>query len=77
MKTNGARRKRVVKARRRIVAYARKHGLITNAQAKEVGGFDQAFFHLRVLAQAKLLKHVGFNAWIPLKPKPGKSPLDL
>ena len=77
MKPNGKRRKRVARARRRIVAYARKHGSITNAKAREIGGFAQAFFHLNRLAKAKLLKHVGFNEWVPRAQKPGRPRLDL
>jgi hypothetical protein len=77
MKTNGARHKRVVKARQRIVTYARKHGSITNAQAKKIGRFKQVYFHLYTLKQAGLLRYKGFNEWIPRKQKDGWPPLNL
>jgi predicted ArsR family transcriptional regulator len=67
MKTNGVRRRRVAKARLRIVTYARKHGSITNAKAKKIGGMNQVWFHLNAMAKAGVLKREEFNRWVPVK----------
>lgn len=74
---NGIRRKRINRARLRVLKAARKQGSITNKQAKKVGGFDQAWFHLNQMVIAGVLEHDGFNRWVPVKrKKPGRPSLD-
>lgn len=53
------------KARERVLKVARKRGYITNQQARAVGRWQQAWYHLHVLAKAGLLKREGFNMWVP------------
>lgn len=52
-------------ARERVLKVARKRGLITNAQARIVGRWDQAWYHLNAMRRAGLLKREGFNVWRP------------
>lgn len=53
------------KSRERVLRVARKRGLITNAQARAVGQWDQAWYHLNAMRRAGLLKREGFNIWRP------------
>ena len=43
----------------------RNRGRITHQQACEIGQWDQAQYHLTVMAQAGLLKHDKYNTWVP------------
>jgi hypothetical protein len=52
-------------ARERVLRVAKKRGLITNAQARVVGRWDQAWYHLDAMRRAGLLKREGFNVWRP------------
>jgi hypothetical protein len=56
-------------ARARVVRAARENGYITNAQARVVGRWRQAWYHLHALYQAGLLRKDGFNRWVPRKQK--------
>lgn len=74
---NGHRRKRVNRARLRVLRAAREKGYITNKEAKKIGGFDQAWFHLNQMVVAGVLEHDGYNAWVPVKrKKPGRPSLE-
>ena len=53
------------KARERVLRVAKKRGLITNAQARIVGKWEQAWYHLNAMRRAGLLKREGFNVWRP------------
>lgn len=53
------------KSRERVLRVAKKRGLITNAQARAVGQWDQAWYHLNAMRRAGLLKREGFNVWRP------------
>lgn len=53
------------RSRERVLKVARKRGLITNAQARVIGQWDQAWYHLNAMRQAGLLKREGFNVWRP------------
>lgn len=52
-------------ARERVLKVARKRGLITNAQARIIGQWDQAWYHLNAMRKAGLLRREGFNIWRP------------
>jgi hypothetical protein len=58
-------RERTAKARARVLAAARKKGFITNATAARVGGWPQAYYHLRVMVQEGLLRRGAYNRWTP------------
>ena len=58
---------RVAKARARVLKRAVQSGYITNNQARKVGQFDQAWYHLNKLAKAGLLKREKFNRWVPTR----------
>jgi hypothetical protein len=70
-KSNGLRavndRKTVQKARNRVLNRARKQGTITNAQARQVMGLPQVWYHLNLLAEAGVLKRTAYNQWEPTK----------
>jgi hypothetical protein len=75
-KINGHRRKKVSEARLRILAEARRKGYVTNAKAKKIGKFSQAWFHLNRMVEAGVLERDGFNNWIPAKRR-GRPPKNL
>lgn len=54
-------------ARARVLAEARRKGKITNERAKEIGGWQHAYYHLQILCRQKLLKHTDFGVWEPTK----------
>ena len=56
---------RTLLARARVLKEAQRKGIISNDQARAVGGWDQAWYHLNAMAQAGLLKRAGFNQWLP------------
>jgi hypothetical protein len=64
-KRNG--QKDAIKARTRIMKFARARGTITNEQAKRIGNIDQPWYHLYRLAEAGYLKHKGYNNWVVVK----------
>jgi hypothetical protein len=70
MKTNGTRKKKIAKARLRVLQEAQSAGSITNAKAKKIGRWNQAWFHLNKMVQVGVLKRNGFNRWIPVKRLP-------
>jgi len=51
--------------RQRVLAYARRKGSITNAQAKKVLGVNQVWYHLDLLCRAGVLKRKKYNRWEP------------
>jgi hypothetical protein len=64
---NGTKRQQVFKARQRILREALRTGHITNAKARKVGRFDQAWFHLQSMVDDGTMKYSGFNRWTPTK----------
>lgn len=58
-------RSKTVEARMRVLKEAKRKGVISNDQARAVGGFDQAWYHLNAMVQAGLLKRAGYNQWMP------------
>jgi len=52
-------------ARERVLKVARKRGLITNAQARAIGRWEQAWYHLDAMRKAGLLRREGVNVWRP------------
>jgi len=50
--------------RAKVVRFAKRHGSVTSAQAAKLLGTEQAFYHLRVLAEEGLLQHRGYNLWV-------------
>jgi hypothetical protein len=67
-KVNG--RKQVARARLRVLKKARAAGHITNEQARRVGQWDQAWYHLNKLAEAGYLRRKEYNTWVPAKRGP-------
>lgn len=61
--TNRKKRESVAKARARVLKEARRRGSITNARARDIGEWDQAWYHLNEMRKAGLLKKTGFNMW--------------
>jgi molybdenum-dependent DNA-binding transcriptional regulator ModE len=55
------------KARERVLKAAKKRGSITHAQARVIGKWDQAWYHLNAMCEAGLLKKGKFNEWRPRK----------
>jgi hypothetical protein len=53
------------KARARVLKVAKRQGVISNADAKEIGGWDQAWYHLQAMVKAGQLRKRGYNQWIP------------
>ena len=72
-KSNGSghkpKRKKVLTARAKVLAEARKVGVISNDRAREVGKWNQSWYHLNAMAEAGLLAHAGYNLWTPVKGK--------
>lgn len=60
-------RNTTIKARGRVLRKALRQGAITNEQAKRIGRWNQAYYHLRKLAQAGVLKRTGYNTWEPIR----------
>jgi hypothetical protein len=58
-------RDRTVKARERVLVAAKKRGFVTNATAARIGGWEQAYYHLRVMVQDGLLRRAAYNRWTP------------
>jgi hypothetical protein len=56
---------RTIKARERVLEAAKKRGFVTNATAAKVGGWEQAYYHLRVMVQDGLLRRSAYNRWTP------------
>lgn len=72
-KTNGKRRgvrsshSRTREAYERVLKAARRHGMISNDMACDVGGFAQGWYHLNAMKKAGMLKRKGFNQWVPTR----------
>jgi hypothetical protein len=65
-KINGAdKRREVAAARARVLRVARRRGYITHKQARAVGRWRGAWYHLRLMVKARQLKHAGPNRWEP------------
>lgn len=73
---NGLKRRSVLRARLKILREAEKKGVITNARAKQIGGFSQVWFHLKWMKDAGYLRHSGYNEWKPDKRR-SKAELEL
>jgi len=71
MRKSRVTRKATVKARSRVLTWARQHGAITNEEARRIGHWAQAFYHLRKLSRARLLKRTSYNTWKPIR-RPGR-----
>lgn len=79
-KTNGkaahstelSKREAIAEARARVLRVAQRRGFITNTQARVVGHWNQAWYHLNAMRKAKLLVYEGFNIWKPRPPKKDK-----
>jgi Mn-dependent DtxR family transcriptional regulator len=56
-------RPRIEQARVKVVKFARRHGSITSAQAKEILQVAQSYYHLAELARMGYLEHRGYNLW--------------
>lgn len=54
----------------RIMDFARRRGTITSAQAIEISGYEQGWYHLNALRRQGLLAHVGHNEWKPTYTQP-------
>lgn len=68
--TNGeitAKRRKVTAARERVLEAAREQGVITNAEARKIGRWAQCWYHLQAMCEQGLLKHNGYNEWVPVK----------
>lgn len=61
------RREQTEKARERVLKAAKKRGSITHAQARVIGKWDQAWYHLDAMRRAGQLKRDEFNVWRPRK----------
>jgi len=57
----------------RVLKRALERGMVTNEEAKRIGNFNQAYYHLNKLAQAGVLKRTGYNTWVPVRRK-GRRP---
>ena len=58
-------RDETLKARMKVFTAAKKRGIISSELACKVGGWNQAWFHLNAMAKAGMLKHAGYNQWLP------------
>ena len=54
-------------ARERVLDVARRDGVISNKQAKRIGKWSQAWYHLHAMVQAGQLKRSGYNQWMPVR----------
>jgi hypothetical protein len=66
--TNGhitPKRKKVNAARERVLEAAREKGVITNTEARKIGRWEQCWYHLQAMCKQGLLKHTGYNEWVP------------
>jgi hypothetical protein len=60
-------RNSVLRARARVLNEARRIGFITNAKARKIGGWSQAWYHLDKLAEAGLLERADRNTWAAVR----------
>jgi len=60
-------RRATEKKRAKVFKRAKSKGYITNAEAKEIGSWAQAWHHLNVMRDAGYLKQAGHNLWVPTK----------
>ena len=66
-RTLANKRKKTVSAREKVLKEARRYGVISNDRAREIVGCEQPWYHLNALVVAGLLKHKGYNQWIPTR----------
>jgi hypothetical protein len=52
-----------------VLKYARKRGIITNQQARRVGKWAQAWYHLRTMEREGYLTCTDYNTWEPVRRK--------
>jgi len=58
-------RRATERKRAKVFKRAKKNGFITNAEAKKIGGWKQAWHHLDVMRERGYLKQAGHNLWTP------------
>lgn len=69
MSANSSKREKTVKARNRVLKFARKHGAITNQQARRVMGLPQVWYHLHTMEKEGYLVCAEYNVWEPKRRK--------
>jgi hypothetical protein len=74
---NGIKHRKILRARLKVLKRARRDGFVTNAVAKKIGKWHQAWFHLNAMAEAGYLVHDGYNKWKPAKRGPGRPRLNF
>lgn len=62
---NSKYRRRTERKRAKVFKRAKQQGYITNAEARETGGWTQGFYHLNVMRKRGYLKQAGHNLWMP------------
>jgi hypothetical protein len=60
-------RRATERKRAKVFKRARRKGHVTNAEAAEIGGWVQGFYHLNVLRHRGYLKRTGRNKWTPTR----------
>ena len=60
-------RRSTERKRGKVFKRAKQQGYITNAKAKQIGQWSQAWHHLNTLRKRGYLKQAGHNLWIPGK----------
>jgi len=58
-------RSKTLEARARVLKEAQRKGVISNDRARAIGGWQQAYYHLREMVHAGMLKRAGYNQWMP------------
>jgi hypothetical protein len=56
-------RRRTERRRAKVFKRAKQQGYITNAEARKLGKWPQAWYHLNVMCEAGYLKQAGHNLW--------------
>lgn len=69
MANSRSKREKTATARNRVLKFVRKHGTITNRQARKAGRWAQAWYHLRTMEKEGYLISTGFNVWEPKRRK--------
>jgi len=50
--------------RAKVFKRAKRQGFVTNNEAKKIGGWIQAWYHLNAMREAGYLKQKGHNLWV-------------
>jgi hypothetical protein len=64
-----SKRETTAKARARVLQAAILHGHVTHNQARKLGKWDQAWYHLNAMRDAGQLVQDEYNRWRPAPPK--------